>query len=97
VALAKEHFGDSGLYIVAAISGLTDMDAITLSTSGLVASGDVDPRTGWQVILLGGVANLIFKAGLAVTLGTGTFRKWSVAAFGAAVAGGAAIFLLWPW
>lgn len=97
VALAKEHFGDSGLYIVAAISGLTDMDAITLSTSGLVASGDVDPRTGWRVILLGGGANLVFKAGLAVVLGTGVYRKWTLAAFGAAVAGGAAVFLLWPW
>ena len=97
VALAKQHFGDSGLYIVAAVSGLTDMDAITLSTSGLVASGDVDPRTGWRVVLLGGIANMIFKAGLAATLGKGAFRKWSLAAFGAAVAGGAVVVLLWPW
>lgn len=97
VALAKQHFGDSGLYAVAAVSGLTDMDAITLSTSGLVASGNVDPRTGWRVILLGGVANLVFKGGLAAMLGSGAFRKWSLAYFGAAVAGGAAVFLLWPW
>jgi uncharacterized membrane protein (DUF4010 family) len=97
VALAREHFGDSGLYIVAAVSGLTDMDAITLSTSALVASGDVDPRTGWRVILLGGAANMVFKAGLAAALGTGAFRKWSLAAFGAAVAGAAVVFLLWPW
>ena len=97
VALGKEHFGDSGLYAVAAISGLTDMDAITLSTSGLVASGEVDTKTGWRVILLGGLANLVFKAGLAAVLGTGQFLKWTMAGFGVAVAGGVAILLLWPW
>jgi len=47
--------------------------------------------------LLGGAANLVFKAGLAAVLGTGAYVKWTLAAFGAAVAGGVAIFLLWPW
>jgi uncharacterized membrane protein (DUF4010 family) len=97
VALGKEHFGDTGLYAVAAISGLTDVDAITLSTSGLVAAGEVDPRTGWRVILVGGMANTVFKAGMAAVLGTGRFLKWTAAGFGAAVAGGVAILLLWPW
>lgn len=97
VALGKEHFGDSGLYVVAAISGLTDVDAITLSTSGLVASGEVEPRTGWRVILIGGLANTVFKAGMAAVLGTGRFVKWTSAGFGAAAAGGVAILLLWPW
>lgn len=97
VALGKEHFGDSGLYLVAAISGLTDVDAITLSTSGLVTSGEVDPKTGWRVILVGGLANTVFKAGMAAVIGTGRFVKWTSAGFGAAAAGGIAILLLWPW
>jgi uncharacterized membrane protein (DUF4010 family) len=96
VALAKEHFGNAGLYVVAAISGLTDMDAITLSTSGLVNSGHVDPNTGWRVILLGGLANLVFKAGLALSLGAEGFRKPVLAGFAAALAGGLAILMLWP-
>jgi uncharacterized membrane protein (DUF4010 family) len=96
VALGKEHFGDSGLYLVAAISGLTDVDAITLSTSGLVASGEVEPKTGWRVILVGGLANTMFKAGMAAVLGSGRFVKWTSAGFGAAAAGGVAILLLWP-
>jgi uncharacterized membrane protein (DUF4010 family) len=96
VALAKEHFGNAGLYVVAAISGLTDMDAITLSTSGLVNSGHVDPGTGWRVILLGGLANLVFKAGLAVSLGAKGFRKPMLAGFATALAGGIAILMLWP-
>jgi uncharacterized membrane protein (DUF4010 family) len=96
VALAKEHFGNAGLYVVAAISGLTDMDAITLSTSRLVNTGNVDPGTGWRVILLGGLANLVFKAGLALTLGAQGFRRPVLAGFAAALAGGAAILWLWP-
>jgi uncharacterized membrane protein (DUF4010 family) len=32
VAATKEIMGDSGLYVIAMISGLTDVDAITLST-----------------------------------------------------------------
>jgi uncharacterized membrane protein (DUF4010 family) len=96
VALAKEHFGTAGLYVVAAISGLTDMDAITLSTSGLVQSGHVDAETGWRVILLGGLANLIFKAGLVLVLGGKGYVRPTLAGFAAVLAGGAAILALWP-
>lgn len=96
VAIAKEHFGTSGLYVVAGISGLTDMDAITLSTSGLVAAGDVDPKTGWRVILVGGLANTIFKAGMAAVLGSKEFLRPTLLGFAAALAGGLAILFLWP-
>jgi uncharacterized membrane protein (DUF4010 family) len=96
VALAKEHFGDAGLYVVAAISGLTDMDAITLSTSGLVADGHVSAATGWRVILLGGLANLLFKAGLILALGGRGFIRPAVTGVVAALLGGAAILAFWP-
>src|SRR5258708_20558129 len=43
VAVAKEHFGSAGFYSVAIVSGLTDMDAITLSSPRLVHSGRTDP------------------------------------------------------
>jgi uncharacterized membrane protein (DUF4010 family) len=96
VALAKEHFGNAGLYAVAAISGLTDMDAITLSTAKLVNDGHVAAATGWRVILLGGIANLVFKAGLVVALGGTGYRRAALAGMAAAAAGGAAILALWP-
>ena len=96
VALAKEHFGTAGLYTVAAISGLTDMDAITLSTSGLVQSGHVEAATGWRVILLGGIANLAFKAGLVVVLGGKGYVRPTMAGFAAMLAGGGVIFAVWP-
>jgi uncharacterized membrane protein (DUF4010 family) len=96
VALAKEHFGTAGLYTVAAISGLTDMDAITLSTSGLVQSGHVEAGTGWRVILLGGIANLVFKAGLVAVLGGKGYVRPALAGFAAVLAGGVAILAFWP-
>jgi len=96
VALAKEHFGDAGLYVVAAISGLTDMDAITLSTSGLVADGHVSAATGWRVILLGGLANLLFKAGLILALGARGFIRPALTGVVATMLGGAAILAFWP-
>jgi uncharacterized membrane protein (DUF4010 family) len=81
---------------VAAISGLTDMDAITLSTSGLVQSGHVEASTGWRVILLGGIANLVFKAGLVAVLGVKGYIRPALSGFAAALIGGAAILALWP-
>lgn len=96
VAAAKEHFGSSGLYVAAAISGLTDMDAITLSTSRLVSTAHLETGTAWRMIMVGGLANVVFKGALVVMLGARAFIKPVMAGFGAALAGGVLILLLWP-
>jgi uncharacterized membrane protein (DUF4010 family) len=96
VAAAREHFGPSGLYIAAALSGLTDMDAITLSTSRLVSSGHLEAATGWRMILTGGLANVVLKGVLVTALGERAFVRPALTGLGAAMAGGAAILLLWP-
>lgn len=69
VAAARERLGESGLYAVAGLSGLTDMDAITLSTCRLVNQGRLDPTVGWRAIVIAVSSNLVFKAGLAGALG----------------------------
>jgi uncharacterized membrane protein (DUF4010 family) len=69
VAAARFYLGNTGLYAVAAISGLTDMDAITLSTARLVESGQLDATAGWRMILIATLSNLAFKTGLVATLG----------------------------
>lgn len=69
VAAAKKYFGQSGIYAVAAISGLTDNDAITLSTSQLVEQGTLAPETGWRAIVIAVIANVLFKAGIVAVLG----------------------------
>lgn len=96
VAFARDRFGTAGLYAVAGISGLTDVDAITLSTSRLVDGGGVDPRTGWRAILLAALSNLVFKAGIVAALGSRELFGRIALLFGLAIAGGAAIWWLWP-
>lgn len=61
VAWTKDRFGDGGLYFVASLSGLTDVDAITLSTSQLVNLGRLDYEQGWRLIVVATMSNLVFK------------------------------------
>jgi uncharacterized membrane protein (DUF4010 family) len=96
VAWAKERFGTAGLYTVAALSGLTDMDALTLSTARLVDSGRVAPADGWRAILLAALSNLVFKAGIVAVLGSRRMLGRVAVLFGAAVVGGAVVFWVWP-
>jgi uncharacterized membrane protein (DUF4010 family) len=51
------------------ISGLTDVDAITLSTARLVDSGRLEAATGWRLIATAALANLAFKLGIVGLLG----------------------------
>lgn len=95
VAAARENFGESGLYAVAALSGLTDMDAITLSTAQLIKDGTLDPQTGWRIIVVGSLANLVFK-GLCVALLGGRRLAVPVAlAFTVVLAIGGGLLLYW--
>ena len=96
VAAAKEHFGQRGLYVVAILSGLTDMDAITLSTTQIVKSGQTDVHTGWRLILAAALANLVFKAGTTAVLGDRKLFLRVSALFGVAFAAGILILILWP-
>src|SRR5690606_6413539 len=69
VEAGQVYLGDRGVFAVAAVSGLTDMDAITLSTSRLVARGELEAGPAWRAILLAAVSNLACEAGMAGVLG----------------------------
>lgn len=96
VAAAKEQFGDRGLYVVAALSGLTDMDAITLSTAQLIKSGDLEVSVGWRLILVGAMANLVFKAAAIAVLGHRRLLGRIAVLFALALACGTVLLLWWP-
>jgi uncharacterized membrane protein (DUF4010 family) len=96
VAFARDRFGKAGLLTVAALSGLTDMDAITLSTSRLVRGGGLDPDSGWRAILLASLSNLVFKAGIVAVLGSRRLFGRVALLFGAALVAGGLILWLWP-
>ena len=70
LAATEKYVGGEGLYVVAGLSGLTDMDAITLSTARLARDGDpVLLANGWRVIVVAGLANLVFKTGIVGIMG----------------------------
>jgi uncharacterized membrane protein (DUF4010 family) len=96
VAAAKHYFGNSGLYVVAVISGLTDVDAITLSTARLVSGQQLDTTMGWRIMLIATLSNLAFKAGAVAVLGSGRLFMIVGILFSIAAAGGVAILLAWP-
>jgi uncharacterized membrane protein (DUF4010 family) len=96
VAFAKEHFGSAGLYTVAIVSGLTDMDAITLSSARLVESGRTDPSTGWRAILIAAMSNFVFKFGTISFLGHRSLTLRIGVAFGLILVGGAMVLWFWP-
>ncbi len=75
VAFVKEEFGRSGLRVVAVISGITDVDAITLSTSRLVNGGRLDAAEGWTILVIAVLSNLAFKGAIVGIFGGRELRK----------------------
>lgn len=66
--LAWEHLGSGGLLASAALSGLADVDAITLSVAHLHGQGLADD-VAVRAITLASVTNTLVKVGLVVALG----------------------------
>ncbi len=65
----SDYAGEKGLYAVALVSGLTDVDPITLSTLRLLDLGQVVQQQAVTAIMLALLANLIFKLGLVFSIG----------------------------
>ena len=93
LAAAESFAGDQGLYAVAGLSGLTDMDAITLSTARMVRSDPLVAADGWRLIVVAAMANMVFKAGIAGVLGGWRLLVRIALLFAIPIAGG--VVLLW--
>lgn len=96
VAFLNEEFDEDALYIVAVVSGFTDVDAITLSLSQIIKQGNLKVDSGWRLILLASLSNLLFKGILAATLGTQKLAKWVGISFGISIILGLLLIWLWP-
>jgi uncharacterized membrane protein (DUF4010 family) len=96
VAWTNAEYGYRGLYLVALVSGLTDMDAITLSTSQLASQDRLDTHTAWRMILVASLANLVFKGVLVAILGSRELLRLVAGAFGVMIVAGGALFWFWP-
>jgi uncharacterized membrane protein (DUF4010 family) len=66
--LLKASFGDSGIYLLAAASGLADIDAITLSLTRMT-NNSLTMETAVLGIVIAAAVNNLVKTGLAWTFG----------------------------
>ncbi|MBH8581639.1 MgtC/SapB family protein [Bisbaumannia pacifica] len=93
VAAARHWLGDSGLYGLALISGLTDVDPVTLSFARLAAD-----EQSWALasrgIVLAALANTLFKSGLVAVLGGARMGGWMLVSVTPALLFGVA-WLVW--
>lgn len=96
VAWARETLGDRGLFAVATASGLTDVDAITISSARLVGDGRLAVATGGRAILIAILANTVFKVGTAGFLGGVRMLSWTALLTAPTFVTGALLLVWWP-
>ena len=100
LSAAKHYLGGQGLYGIAVLSGLTDMDAITMSTARMVRAGSqaggIPASEGWRLIVVASMANLVFKWGMAAAAGGIVLRRQLAWLFAVSLVVGSLLLLLWP-
>lgn len=70
--IAEIYFGNSGLYITSIISGVADVDAITISMA-LLAKNTISPDVAVTAITLAAISNTVIKFLIAMFFGTRKF------------------------
>jgi len=79
--------GSQGLYAVALVSGLTDVDAITLSSLRLFNLGQLSEDQTVTAIAIAFLSNVAFKFGMVVFIGGWTLARQVAIGFGAIASG----------
>lgn len=87
-------FGDVGVYVTAILSGIADVDAITLSLGNLASRGDISPGTASVGIVLAAVTNTLVKLGIAAFMGTRRLGRTVAPAMLVAAAVGLALVVM---
>ena len=96
LAATKEYLTSDALYVVAALSGLTDMDAITLSTGRMVEGGsELGSDVGWRLLITAAISNLLFKSGIVAVVGGRKLFLRVFTLFLLPIACGALLLLFW--
>jgi uncharacterized membrane protein (DUF4010 family) len=79
VDVIGSRFGRSGLLGMAAVVGLTDADALTLSMAHEVGRGGLPATAAARAVAVGLLSNTIVKTVLSATTGRGAFRVTTTA------------------
>ena len=87
VKLGQLYLPGGGLYVVAGLAGLSDVDAITLSMAEFALQGG-DPGTAVGAIAVAALANTLVKCGLVLALGSRALRMRLLPATAAVLAAG---------
>lgn len=74
VRALRDFFGDTGIYVVAVLSGITDVDTVTLSMSRL-ASEDLVATVAARAIVLAVIASTLFKIFLTAFISRGKLAR----------------------
>ncbi len=72
---AHLYYGDAGIFISSILSGLADVDAITLSMSELSNTGAIELSTASRAIVLAAMSNTATKGGIVLMGGSRGLRK----------------------
>jgi uncharacterized membrane protein (DUF4010 family) len=93
VKIVQHYSPGEGMYLVAAIAGTTDVDAITLSMAGYAK--EADPHIAVEAIIIASLVNTLVKCGMVVGFGGASLRSPILIATGAILAAGIAAIVLW--
>jgi uncharacterized membrane protein (DUF4010 family) len=87
--------GTAGLWAVAAVGGLVDVDSVTVAAARLRQQGVADAAVASGAYLLATLSNLLFKAGAVVFVGGGELARRVIPAFAALALATGAVLLAW--
>jgi uncharacterized membrane protein (DUF4010 family) len=86
-AWMQDFAGSRGLYAVAFVSGLTDVDAITLSSLRLFNLGQLSEHQTVTAIAIAFISNIAFKFGMVVFIGGWNLARYVATGFVAMACG----------
>jgi uncharacterized membrane protein (DUF4010 family) len=88
VEAVRRALGDAGIYSVAALAALLDVDAVTLALAEESARGTLDAAMAQRAIALAALVNTAVKAVLAAALGGAAMLRTASLVLGLALAAG---------
>ena len=88
----RQWFGDTGLYALSAISGVIDVDAITLSIAKMT-NHELPLAVGGRAIIIAMLVNTMVKMGLVMTLGASLLKRFALPGYILTLITGSFIFL----
>ncbi|MBC8133563.1 MAG: DUF4010 domain-containing protein, partial [Deltaproteobacteria bacterium] len=94
VAIAQQRFGVSGVFVVAALAGIADMDAVNIAMNRQAAAGTLNVNLAVLAITVAALASIVTKIVIVLASGGRRFGQQVALVFAAAIAAGLLAALL---